>query len=65
MIRLEVEPYCQDCLDFSPDMIEPQRMRTANKELVFSDTVIQCEYRKRCMNIKRFLERQMRGETEE
>ena len=63
MIRLEVEEYCQSCLDFSSDVIKPQRAATVDGELVHTDTVIQCEYRKRCAGIRRYLEQQMKGEV--
>ena len=65
MIRLEIEGYCHSCLDFSPDIIKPQRIMTDDSGAIgWSDTVIQCEHRKRCNGIKRFLEQQMRVEQE-
>ena len=65
MIRLEIEGYCQSCLDFSPNIIEPQRVRIDGCNAVgWSDTIVQCEYRKRCSGIKRYLEQQMKGEQE-
>ena len=65
MIRLEIEGYCQSCLDFSPDVIKPQRIAAPQGGIAgWSDTVIQCEYHKRCSGIKRYLEQQMKGEQE-
>lgn len=63
MIRLEVEEYCQDCMDFRAYVTPPQRIRLPNDEITLGDTIIQCEYRKRCMNLKRYLERQMKDEV--
>lgn len=66
MIRVEVEEYCHSCLDFSPDVIMPRRYESLDhpdKEFVLGDTIIHCEHRKRCANIKRYLERQAKGET--
>lgn len=64
MIRVEVEDYCHTCLDFNPDVTKAQRvMLPGNEELVLSDTIIRCEYRKRCAGIKRHLEHQMKGEV--
>ena len=60
MIRLEVEEYCQQCLDFSPDVIKPERVYFGESEMILSDTIIRCEYRKRCAGIRRYLEHQMR-----
>lgn len=61
MIRIEVEEYCHSCLDFSPDVKKPVRDISNN---TWSDTIIQCEYHKRCSGIKRFLEIQMKNEAE-
>lgn len=66
MIRVEVEGYCQQCLDFTPDVTMPGRSyTTAGEEIagLRTDTIIRCEHRKRCAGIKRFLEQQMKGET--
>lgn len=63
MIRVEVEGYCQSCLDFSPDVIKPQRAMLPDCELFFTDTIIQCEHKKRCSNIKRYLEQQTKVEA--
>lgn len=65
MIRLEVEDYCQACMDFSADVTNPQRVRVGSGDLILGDTIIQCEYRRRCENIKRFLERQTKETKEE
>jgi hypothetical protein len=64
MIRLEIEGYCQSCLDFCPDVIKPQRVSLQGETTGWTDTVIQCEYHKRCQSIKRYLEQQMKGEQE-
>lgn len=64
MIKVNVEEYCHQCLDFCSDVIEPMRIRSGdNKEPHWSDTLIQCKYRKRCAGIKRYLEQQMKGEV--
>lgn len=66
MIKIEVEDYCQRCLDFNPDVTKPTRYfddRSKEVSGVQTDTIIQCEYRKRCAGIRRYLEQQMKGET--
>lgn len=63
MIKVEVEGYCHACLDFSPDVIKPQRVLADNGDYVFTDTIIQCEHKKRCQNIKRYLEQKSREEA--
>jgi hypothetical protein len=62
MIRVDVEEYCNSCLDFSPDVTRAVRMFSDNTHVTQTDTIIQCEYRKRCANIKRYLEQQTREE---
>lgn len=60
MIRVEVEDYCQHCLDFSADVTSPARIPTNDGDLVMGDTIVRCEYRKRCSAIERFLKKQMK-----
>lgn len=57
-IKLKVEGYCQGCMDFSADVTRPERTRDLEGNLIFTDTIVQCEYRNRCLNIKRYLEKQ-------
>ena len=64
MIRLEVEEYCHACHDFTPDVIGPQRLMTSDGEVVLGDTIVRCEYRKRCANLTRYLEHQLKGDKE-
>lgn len=59
MIRLDIEEYCQQCLDFSPDVTKPIRVTTGSGEISFTDTVVQCEYRKRCAGMMRYLKQQV------
>ena len=58
MIRVDVEDYCHQCLDFHPDVIPPAKLLAGEEEYIVGDTVIKCEYRKRCAGIKRYLEQQ-------
>lgn len=59
MIRLEVQPYCESCLDFEPDVIRPVKaMSFTDEEILISDTIIRCEHAKRCENIRRYLQQQ-------
>lgn len=61
MIELKVEDYCHNCLDFSADVKRPDRLYAADEVCaVIGNTIIRCEYAKRCANIKRYLEQRMR-----
>lgn len=60
MISLNIEKYCHDCPDFEP---------TVNK--IFSEFddslvvgVVECEYRSRCKQIARHIEKEMKKEKE-
>ena len=57
-IRLEVESYCDDCLDFEADVEKPT-IYYANFEVVetYGDTVIRCSHRDFCERIKNHLEK--------
>ena len=60
MIRLDVEDYCQQCLDFCPDVISAERVSLGDKDFGLSDTIVRCEYRKRCAAIERYLRKQIK-----
>ncbi len=57
MIRVDVEDYCQQCLDFTPD-VAPAVRTYEDGTMSQTDTVIRCQYRRRCAGIKRYLEQQ-------
>lgn len=55
MIRLEVQPYCSECCDFKPDVVDSFNFVGLDGSVVRSDTVVRCEYARRCEAIKRYL----------
>jgi hypothetical protein len=68
MIRIDVEDYCHDCLDFCSDVVKPTRDCVIAKDgsiaRVFqTDTIIRCQYRGRCTGIRRYLERKVKEEN--
>lgn len=58
MIKVDIQPYCEKCLEFDPDIERPSRYFADNDEIFQSDTIIRCTHRKRCELIKRFLDKQ-------
>lgn len=59
MIVLDIQPYCQDCLVFDPDVERPQKVYNLDEELIISDTIIRCSRRRTCAGIKRYLEKEL------
>lgn len=59
MIVLEVQDYCHDCSSFEADVQRPEKMLTSFNEVIISNTIIRCEYRNRCEQLKRYLERKI------
>ena len=60
-IELEVQPYCENCLVFEPDVERPTKAYTNFDEvLILSDTIVRCKRRNTCAGIKRYLEREMK-----
>lgn len=62
MIRLEVEDYCQDCLQFTADVKPPEKLYGMNEMgmesmVIQSDTVVHCQYRKQCRRLMEYLKR--------
>ena len=66
MIRLEVQPYCADCLDFEASVTEPQLIHVLGDDEVKakSDTIVRCKNARRCKALMRYLEKQLKGEQE-
>ena len=58
MIQLDIQPYCEQCYDFEPDVIKPRKLTDTFGEYILSDTIIRCEHAKRCENIRRYLKQQ-------
>lgn len=73
MIRLDIKEYCSNCLDFEPDIIKSERfyqlgLLTPDEgctAVTQSDTIVRCKYSKRCEAIKRYLEQQLKGGSNE
>jgi hypothetical protein len=63
MIRLDIQPYCDLCCDFDPDVTKPVKAYAvdSDKAVLQSDTIVQCKHAKRCESIKRYLERQIKA----
>lgn len=73
MIKLVVDPFCHDCLEFEADIQRPDeivfRGTDPSGEIVElvrdGDTIILCEYRKRCRKLVEYLrtKNNEKGET--
>lgn len=59
MVRLDIQEYCHECMDFQPDVERPVKMHNGD-EVIQSDTIVRCENRGRCAAIKRYLEKRQR-----
>ena len=67
MIKIDIQPYCEDCLMFEADVEKPARMYRYDgireAAIIQTDTVVRCSRRKLCEGLKRHLEKEMRGEN--
>ena len=67
MIKLDVQPYCEDCLMFEADVEKPAGMYGCDgireAAIIQTDTIVRCSRRKLCEGLKRHLEKEMRGEN--
>ena len=66
MIKLDIQPYCEDCLMFDADVGKPTRMYGydgVERAVIQTDTIVRCSRRKLCEGLKRHLEKEMRGES--
>lgn len=48
MIKLVVEPYCQNCKEFEPDFEKQVLYSDTPKRMEICNTVIFCQHRDRC-----------------
>lgn len=62
MIKIDVEDYCHQCQDFHPDVIPAYKVTIGNDEVILTDTLVKCEYRKRCASMMRYLTQKNRGD---
>lgn len=61
MIELKVEEYCHNCPDFEADVVK-NRIRDVVVFVDYTDTTITCAHAARCRAVKRYLEKQSKGE---
>lgn len=65
MIRVEVDDYCQNCLEFEPDVSKPDVMWIGDQRVVFAgDIVVRCEHRDRCREIADNIIAKLKEQTE-
>lgn len=55
MILVEVEDYCQNCLDFEPEASLPELLYTGDRPdpIIIGNTVVRCCFRERCKSIEK------------
>lgn len=46
MIRFEVQEYCHACSDFESDVEKLEKYYSGAEEVIMTDTVVRCRYRK-------------------
>lgn len=64
-IKLEIQPYCENCLVFAPDVEHPQKLCDHDYVICLTDTVVRCSRRNTCAGLMRYLEKEMqKGEKE-
>ena len=65
MIKLNVPEYCQSCDDFEP--IVNQRPAQLNidcgETFSYGDTIVECQYRRRCEAIYNHLKKEKKNES--
>lgn len=63
MIKLEIQPYCERCEIFDPDIERPEKycMKAGGQVTISrTDTIVRCSRRKLCEGLKRYLEKAMK-----
>ena len=52
MIKLDITPHCQYCLDFEADVKNAEILYVRDQPIGISDTVVRCKHREECKGIK-------------
>ena len=64
MIKLDIPQYCQNCIEFEPEITQsPYQVNCdcfGGGSCLYGDTIIECEHRRRCEAIYNYL----KGELE-
>ena len=55
MIRLEIADYCNNCQEFKPEVYGQNLYGNGDE---YHETIIRCEHRRLCEDIKNYLEKQ-------
>lgn len=60
MIKFNISIYCQDCLDFEPQVTQrPEQLKSNDGDSYFyGDTLVECKYRNRCKTIYNYLKKE-------
>lgn len=64
MIKVVVEPYCDDCRDFTAEVVPPQRILEDNRTVHQTNTIIFCANADRCRGMVRYLEKKIEKKSE-
>lgn len=66
MIKVEVDPYCEECLCFEPEIERPETNTLYGNDpdgrriqlTLSGDTIIRCKYRNRCRVLSEYIKKQ-------
>lgn len=63
MIKIDVQPYCQDCQVFEADVANAHKTINDDGEFDLTDTIVQCRRRNLCAGlVKHFRKQFQKGE---
>lgn len=64
MIKIDVQPYCQDCQVFEADVANAHKTINDDGEWDLTDTIIRCRRRNLCAGLVKFFRNQAQKENE-
>ena len=65
MIRLDVQDYCQECLEFTAEVERPIKFVADDKIITQTDTIVSCSKKPLCSGLKRWIESESTRKGEE
>lgn len=63
-IKLDVRPYCENCMIFDADVERPTKLYGNDLPLHQTDTIVRCSRRSTCAGLTNYLRKELqKGET--
>ena len=64
MIKLDLAPYCENCVEFEPIVDKNMVYDPGDVPILLGPILVQCEHRHKCREIFYYMEREKKNATQ-